>query len=106
MPARGFRERQPLHEVVKLAGGGWPKHEVSVGRHQAVRQKATAGNVCLGFGNDIEKSLVIVVFVKDGKPTVATIEDVVDQTARRVSQGPAHDGILPERPLISTIKGS
>ena len=50
----------------------------------------------------IEKGLV---FVKDGKPTVATIEDVVNQTARRAPQGSAHGSILSEQGLISTKKG-
>ena len=31
------------------------------------------------------------VFVRDGKPFDTTIEDVVDITARRVSQGLAHE---------------
>ncbi len=59
----------------------------------------------LSFGNYIEKSLVIAVFVKDGKPTVASIEDMIDETAGRVSQWPAHENKLLDEVVIPIKKG-
>jgi hypothetical protein len=91
VPALGVGQREPVHEIGKLAVMLGPQNHVPVIGHQAIGEQPCVRQACLRFHQHIDERLVIAVLMKKLQLAVAPVENVIDVAAQGVSSWSAHD---------------
>jgi len=81
VPSLRVRQRDPRHEPRQIAICAWPEQQMPVAGHQAVRQQAHVETETRLLQNPLE-GFVVLLLVKQSRPLVAAVENVVDNAAQ------------------------
>lgn len=95
----------PLHKGTQRIGSQGLQHEMKMIRHQ-VESKDFHRIFCFRNNEQIKKGPVVLVFMKDGGPPIATVDDVVDMTGDLSAGDTRHGGNTTTRVLLETRKSS
>jgi len=82
----------PLHEWAQGSLGGRLHDQMKMIRHEA-DAKHVDGEFGFCRGKQVEESRVVAVFMKDGRPTVPTIQNMVGVPGYLSAWNPRHDAV-------------